>query len=134
MTIESADGPAFDERRAGPLRAAVGDTVRAWDGVDSGTTLGCPAFLADGTPFAVVTDDGLALCGLDDDARERLRVRWSALTLDSRPRSAADEDAALRADGGETASWPVVPVGGNALVSLRRVLRLSYEGVRAGRD
>jgi hypothetical protein len=134
MGIESADRPTFDERRVGPLRAAVGDTVRSWDGVEPGTTLGCPAFLADGAPFAVVTDDGLALCGLDDDARNRLRLRWSALALDPRPWSVGGEDGALRSDGGETASWPVVPVGGNDLVFLRRFLRLSYEGVRAGQD
>lgn len=148
MTTDAMVPPAFTERRAGPLRAAVFNTVRAWDDVESGDVGGCPAFLVDDRPFAIVTDDGLALTGLNDDDRARVRTRWSALTVT--PNETVEGPTAgdrLEADGGHTderldddgptdgrpvEGWPLVPIGGNDLVSLRRFIRLSYDGARAG--
>ena len=139
MEAEITDSERFHERRSGALREAVFDTVRAWDGVECGTVAGCPAFLVDGVPFAVVADGGLALTALSEADRERLRVRWSALTFDPnggasderRERAAGGDGRSLRSDGGRNDSWPLVPVGGNDLVLLRRFVRLSYDGARA---
>ncbi|MFD1513073.1 hypothetical protein [Halomarina rubra] len=151
MGLEATGRPSFTDRRSGALRDAVFNTVRAWERVEPGTVGGYPAFLVDDRPFAVVTDGGVALCGLDDDARDRLRVRWSGLTLDwdgdvalGGPTATDDDrrdgpgdrvdgprDHALRSDGGRDRSWPLVPIGGNDLVLLRRFIRLSYEGVCA---
>ncbi|MWG34901.1 hypothetical protein [Halomarina oriensis] len=147
MTRESPDGVQSHERRTGPLRDAVYNTVRAWDGVETGTTNGYPAFLVEGRPFAVVGDGGVALGGLSAADRERLRGRWSALTVDW-PTTDTTGDGRVRADGGRPGGgaangghtdggrsdpWPLVPIGGNDLVVLRRFVRLSYDGVRSGR-
>ena len=142
MEAEITDSERFHERRSGALREAVFDAVRAWDGVERGTVAGCPAFLVDGAPFAVVADGGLALTALSEADRERLRVRWSALTLDPNGGAAGDgerrtdgsesvDGERARSDGGRNESWPLVPVGGNDLVLLRRFVRLSYDGARA---
>ena len=144
MEVQVTNSERFHERRAGALCAAVFDTVRAWDGVECGAVAGCPAFLVDDVPFAVVSDRGLALSMLSDADRERLRVRWSALTFD--PTSGtADETGSrerdderrgqnvgspVRSAGSGSDAWPLVPVGGNDLVSLRRFVRLSYEGAK----
>jgi hypothetical protein len=144
MTRESTEGVLFHEQRAGPLRDALYNTVRAWDGVETGTMFDCPTFLVDGAPFAVVNDGGVALGGLSAVDRERLRIRWSALTVDW-PAGRPGEDGRVRTDGGlwdgkqtaggatgdgRSTSWPLVPIGSNDLVLLRRFVRLSYEGVR----
>lgn len=131
MARASTESPVFHERRAGPLRAAMDNTVRAWDGVETGRLFGCPAYLVDGSPFAVVSDGGVALAGLSADDRDRLRTRWSALTVEW-PVSDGGGDTRVRTDGGRRDAWPLVPIGGNDLVSLRRFVRLSYDGVRGG--
>ncbi|MFC5971302.1 hypothetical protein ACFPYI_08180 [Halomarina salina] len=134
MDVEVTDSELFHERRAGALHSAVFGTVRAWDGVERGTVAGCPAFLVDGSSFAVVSDGGLALSGLSEADSERLRVRWSALTFDPGDRSADEggittDGRCVQSDGGRD-QWPLVPVGGNDLVLLRPFLRLSYDGAR----
>ena len=131
MTTDAAADPSdvagsTVDPRVGALYTAVADTVRGWDGVEAGTVVGRPAFLVGGVPFAVVSERGLVLAGLSPADRERLRTRWSALTFDAE----GHDRTRVAADGGRE-PWPLVPVGGNDLVSLRRYLRLSYDGARA---
>jgi hypothetical protein len=62
----------FDAERDGDLRTAFEDLVVDWPGVASKTMFGCPSYQADGTLFAVLVTDGVALTRLPADRRAAL--------------------------------------------------------------
>ncbi len=102
----------YDERRAGPLRDAVDRLVSTWDGVERTTLSECPAYRVRGQPFAVVTNHGLAVAGLDSVARADLRRRYGTAPV------------SLTGGGGD---WAVTPVGSEDLHGLVAYLRRGYE-------
>ncbi|MFC4358190.1 TfoX/Sxy family protein [Halobium salinum] len=95
------------------LRDAVAAAVAEWPGVTTKRTFGCPAFLARGEVFALVSEQGLTLTRLDADDRRLL-----AETRDARP---------FRASGLEFGRWVTVPVESGDLEGIQVLLRASYE-------
>jgi hypothetical protein len=62
----------FDRDDGAALRAAFEETVLDWPGVTATTTFGCPSYRADGTLFAVLVTEGVALTRLPDERREAI--------------------------------------------------------------
>lgn len=112
------DSAYYDEAVAGDLRSAVADTVVDWPGVAETDTFGCPSFTADGTLFAVVATQGLALTQLPAEEKEALAEAYPTEPFAPGTR---------RVD-----SWVVVPRvtavdDADGLVSF---IRASYEAAR----
>ncbi|MFC7071137.1 TfoX/Sxy family protein [Halobaculum lipolyticum] len=106
----------YDEAAAGDLRARCDRTTENWPGVAHTTMFGCPSYTADGTLFAVVSTQGVALTRLPDAERERL---------------AADHPVEPFEAGGRTVGrWAVVPPAAATACDLDRYLRASYEAAR----
>lgn len=57
----------FDRERGAALKGAFDDVVSDWPEVTATTMFGCPSYRADGTLFAVLVTDGVALTCLPSD-------------------------------------------------------------------
>ena len=111
----------FDADAGAQLKTAFDDLVADWDGVDSKTMFGCPSYRADGTLFAVLVTDGVALTRLPDDRRAELE--------------AAFETGPFQAGDRTVTKWAQVPVAdATDLDALRPYVRSSYETARAELD
>lgn len=86
----------FDEDEGADLKAAFEGTVSHWSGVTATTMFGCPSYTADGTLFAVLVTDGVALTRLPVDERARLEAAF-----DTRP---------FEAGGRTVTKWVLIPV------------------------
>lgn len=91
------------------FEAAVGD----WPGVTSRTMFGCPSYQADGTLFAVLVTDGVALTRLPDAERERL--------------AEAFETGPFRAGERTVTKWVQVATDADGLDGLLPYVEASYE-------
>ena len=112
------DSAYYDEETAGALRSAVAGVVVDWPGVAETDTFGCPSFTADGTLFAVVATQGVALPQLPDDGRADLEAAFPVESF---------APGSRRVD-----SWVVVPREA-ALADVDGLvpfLRASYEAAR----
>jgi hypothetical protein len=87
----------FDEEAGAALKAAFEDVVLGWLDVTGTAMFGCPSYQADGTLFAVLVTDGVALTRLPSDHREQVAqayetgpfqagertvTRWVQVTID----------------------------------------------------
>ncbi|ESP88005.1 TfoX/Sxy family protein [Candidatus Halobonum tyrrellensis] len=108
----------YDEELAGELRSAVAGVVTEWPGVAETETFGCPSFTADGTLFAVVATQGLALTQLPDDEKKAFAEAYPTESFAPGER---------RVD-----SWVVVPrdAAPDDVDGLVSFLRASYESAR----
>lgn len=79
----------FDEEEGAALRAAFEDLVLEWPDVTVKTMFGCPSYQADGTLFAVLVTDGVALTRLPSDQREQV-----AQTFETGPFQAGERTVA----------------------------------------
>lgn len=101
------------------LRAAVDRTLareRLTD-VDVRSRFGCPAYLVDDEPFALVTPTGLCLPHLGSETRDRLAV-------DRRV-------SAFEANGSSVDSWPTVAVDPDGVAGLAPHIGESYRRARS---
>lgn len=62
----------FDKDDGAALKSAFDEIVMDWPDVAATTMFGCPSYLADGTLFAVLVMDGVALTRLPSDHREQV--------------------------------------------------------------
>ncbi|MFC7136103.1 TfoX/Sxy family protein [Halobaculum litoreum] len=107
----------YDEEAVGNLRALCDRVTENWPGVAHTTMFGCPSYTADGTLFAVVSTQGVALTRLPDADRERL---------------AAEVAVEPFAAGARTVDrWAVLPAAVATDCDLDRYLRASYEAARS---
>lgn len=87
----------YDAEAGAELKATFEAAVLDWADAEATTTFGCPTYRADGTVFAVLVTDGVALTRLPHDARDRLAgefetgpfeaggrtvTKWVLVTLD----------------------------------------------------
>ena len=112
------DSAYYDEEVAGGLRSAVAGLVSEWPGVAETDTFGCPSFTADGTLFAVVSTQGLALTQLADEEKKALAEAYPTESFAPGER---------RVD-----SWVVVPraAATDGFDGVEPFLRASYETAR----
>ena len=75
----------FNEEEGAGLKTAFEAEVMDWPHVTATTMFGCPSYQADGTLFAVLVTDGVALTRLPSDHRERV-----ARTFESGPFQAGE--------------------------------------------
>ncbi|WP_435074702.1 TfoX/Sxy family protein [Halorubrum sp. HHNYT27] len=75
----------FDKEAGAAMKTAFEDAVLDWPAVTATTMFGCPSYQADGTLFAVLVTDGVALTRLDNDHREQV-----AQTFDTGPFQAGE--------------------------------------------
>jgi hypothetical protein len=107
----------FDAESGADLKAAFDDLVADWNGVDAKTMFGRPSYRADGTLFAVLVTDGVALTRLPDEWRSELET-----VFETDPFQAGDRTVT---------KWVQVPVSGPTdLDALRPYVRASYETAR----
>ena len=66
----------FDREGGAALKTAFEGEVLDWPDVIATTMFGCPSYQADGTLFAVLVTDGVALTRLPNDHRERVAQRF----------------------------------------------------------
>ncbi|WP_255194952.1 TfoX/Sxy family protein [Halorarius litoreus] len=107
----------FDETRAGDLRDAFERLVLDWPDVAARPMFGCPSYQADGTLFAVLVTDGVALTRLPDDRRDAL--------------DAAFETGPFQAGERTVTKWVQVAVDATELDALVPYVESSYEAARA---
>src|SRR5262245_3945643 len=62
----------YIEDDAGDLRVALEEQVLTWEGVTKRKMFGCPAYMAEGTLFAMVVTGGFVLTQLAPEARAAL--------------------------------------------------------------
>ncbi len=77
----------FDEERGETLRTAFESLVLDWPGVTAKTMFGCPSYQADGTLFAVLVTDGVALTRLPADRRDALDAAYETGPFQARDRT-----------------------------------------------
>lgn len=99
------------------LREAFEREVLTWPGVSVKTTFGCPSYLVDEERFAVLSDQGVSLTCLPDEARRLLVARHQVLPF--------------VANGRAVSSWTTVAVAPEALRDLFPVIKKGYEAARA---
>lgn len=63
----------FDQEDGAALKSAFDEIVSDWPHVTATTMFGCPSYQAEGTLFAVLVTDGIALTRLPGDHREQVR-------------------------------------------------------------
>ena len=61
----------FNKNNGDALKSAFDEVVLDWPDVTATTMFGCPSYQAEGTLFAVLVTDGVALTRLPSDHRER---------------------------------------------------------------
>lgn len=104
----------FDEDAGAELKTAFEGIVLDWSDVTARTMFGCPSYQADGTLFAVLVTDGVALTRLPTDRRDELDRTF--------------ETGPFEANGRTVTAWVRVAVDDAAdLESLRPFVRASYE-------
>lgn len=62
----------FDKEEGAALETAFEDVVLNWPDVAATTMFGCPSYQADGTLFAVLVTEGVALTRLPSDHHEQV--------------------------------------------------------------
>ena len=107
----------FDSDEGAGLKSAFDALVADWPDVTATTMFGCPSYRADGTLFAVLVTDGVALTRLPDDHREQV-----AEAFETGPFQAGDRTVT---------KWVQVTVDGVELESLAPHVRASYESALA---
>lgn len=95
------------------LVAAVMRATESWDEVERTTIFGKPSFRANGTLFAVVSEQGLSLTSLPADARVAVAEHHRI--------------APFEANGRLVGSWVTVDIEPNRVGELTDALRASYE-------
>ncbi|KAB1192581.1 hypothetical protein GJR96_03660 [Haloferax sp. MBLA0076] len=95
------------------LAAAVLRVVESWPDVERTTMFGKPSFRANGTLFAVVSEQGLSFTSLPDDARVAVAEHHRILPFE--------------ANGRLVGSWATVDIEPNRVRELTDALRASYE-------
>ncbi|RDZ65904.1 hypothetical protein C5B90_06030 [Haloferax sp. Atlit-12N] len=95
------------------LAAAVWREAASWPAVERTALFGCPSFRANGTLFAVVSEQGLSLTSLPAEARTAVAERHRVLPFE--------------ANGRVVGSWVTVDIEPNRIAELSDALRASYE-------
>ncbi|KAB1197405.1 MULTISPECIES: MmcQ/YjbR family DNA-binding protein [Haloferax] len=95
------------------LAAAVMRVAGAWESVERTTMFGKPSFRANGTLFAVVSEQGLSLTSLPADARVAVAANHHVVPFE--------------ANGRLVGSWVTVDIEPNRVRELTDALRASYE-------
>ncbi|WP_411967775.1 hypothetical protein [Haloferax sp. YSSS75] len=95
------------------LVAAVVRITESWDAVERTTMFGVPSFRANGTLFAVVSEQGLSLTSLPADARVAVVKKHRI--------------APFEANGRLVGSWVTVDIEPKRVGELTDALRASYE-------
>ncbi len=104
----------FDTEEGAALKSAFDEIVLDWPAVTATTMFGCPSYQAEGTLFAVLVTDGVALTRLPADHRERV-----AQTFEVGP---------FRAGERTVTKWVQITVeAGSELDSLIPHIEASYE-------
>ena len=111
--------PYFDPDGGATLRIAFDSLVADWPKVTARTMFGCPSYQADGTLFAVLVTEGVALTRPPDDRWESLAEQFETGPFDA---------------GGRTMTkWVQVPIDEvDELETLRPFVAASYESALAG--
>ena len=105
---------SFDKKEGAALKTAFEEVVLDWPDVTATTMFGCPSYQADGTLFAVLVTDGVALTRLPSDHREQV--------------ARAFETGPFQAAGRTVTKWVQVIINDvAALDSLVPHLKASYE-------
>jgi hypothetical protein len=108
----------FDADRGGILRETFDRLVADWPGVTRETIFGCPSYRVDGTLFAVLVTDAVALTRLSGEDREELERGFTV--------------APFRADGRTVSAWTQVLVDDpGRLDALLPYVTASYEAARS---
>ena len=107
----------FDVREADGPRAAFDELASGCDGVTTKTMFGCQSYQAEGTLFAVLVTEGVALIRLPGTDRERLADSF--------------ETGPFRAGDRTVTKWVQVPAGGETVAELEPYVRASYEAALA---
>ncbi|WP_440990154.1 TfoX/Sxy family protein [Haloarchaeobius baliensis] len=111
--------PYFDPDRGASLRTAFDALVADLSDVTATTMFGCPSYRADGTLFAVLVTDGVALTRLPDDRRGALAEQFETGPFD--------------ANGRTVTKWVQVAVDDvDELEQLRPYVVASYESALVG--
>ncbi|MBX0321962.1 TfoX/Sxy family protein [Halomicroarcula sp. F13] len=103
----------YDPETGAALKAALDDLVSEWPAVTERTMFGCPSYQADGTLFAVVVTDGVALTRLPETDRPELE--------------AAFETGPFRAGERTVTKWVQVTVDEDGVERLAPFVESSYE-------
>ncbi|WP_254273616.1 TfoX/Sxy family protein [Haloarcula marina] len=103
----------YDPETGAALKAAVDDVVAAWPSVTEQRMFGCPSYRADGTLFAVVVTDGVALTRLPETHRTEL--------------DAAFETGPFQAGERTVTKWVQVTADEGDAARLAPFLEASYE-------
>lgn len=67
----------FDKEQGAALKSAFDDVVLDWPDVTATTMFGCPSYQAEGTLFAVLVTDGVALTRLPSDHRDAVEEAFA---------------------------------------------------------
>ncbi|ELZ74014.1 hypothetical protein C5B91_00270 [Haloferax sp. Atlit-10N] len=105
----SEESPAAVET----LAAAVWREAASWPAVERTALFGCPSFRANGTLFAVVSEQGLSLTSLSAESRAAVAKRHRVLPFE--------------ANGRIVGSWATVDIEPSRIAELSDALRASYE-------
>lgn len=95
------------------LAAAVWREAASWPAVERTALFGCPSFRANGTLFAVVSEQGLSLTSLSAESRAAVAKRHRVLPFE--------------ANGRIVGSWATVDIEPSRITELSDALRASYE-------
>jgi hypothetical protein len=108
----------FDRDDGAALKSAFDEVVLDWPDVTATTMFGCPSYRANGTLFAVLVTDGVALTRLPRDHREQV--------------TEAFETGPFEANGRTVTRWVQITVDDGAeLDSLVPHVEASYESALA---
>lgn len=108
----------FDDEAGAALQAAFEAVVLEWPDVTGTTMFGCPSYQADGTLFAVLVTDGVALTRLPESHREQV-----AREFESGPFQAGEQTVT---------KWVQVTIDDVAMLdSLEPHVRASYDSARS---
>lgn len=107
-----------DLRTDAGLAAVFEQTVRDWPGVAGTDLFGYRAYEADGTVFAVLDAEGVALTRLPGEAAQRLATDH--------------ETGPFEAYGRTIGKWEYVRMGADDLDALVPYVRESYEAAHSG--
>lgn len=103
----------YDAAAGADLKATFEAAVLDWAEVEATTMFGCPTYRADGTVFAVLVTDGVALTRLPADARDRLAGEF--------------QTGPFEAGGRTVTKWVAVDVDDDELDALLPYVEISYE-------
>lgn len=104
----------FDKDDGAAMKSAFNEIVLDWPDVTAKTMFGCPSYQVDGTLFAVLVTDGVALTRLPSDHREQV--------------TQAFETGPLQAGERTVTKWVQITIDDVAeLDSLVPHIRASYE-------